>query len=83
MARDDARQGVELTYEQFLDSFGQKNDRILRGWLGDGARSISHQRIGDAKEARYRELRAEKVLSRCRALSSGCGGFAARDGCRR
>ena len=55
--RDTRRpEGVELTYEQFLASFGQKNDRILPAWLGaevDGARM---QRIGEDKEAEFRRL---------------------------
>jgi beta-phosphoglucomutase len=55
-----AAEGVSLTYQQFLDSFGLRNDRILRGWLGPSASSADIQRIGDAKEAEYRRLaRAE------------------------
>lgn len=55
--RDTMRpEGVELTYEQFLASFGQKNDGILPVWLGadvDGARM---QRIGEDKESEFRRL---------------------------
>jgi HAD superfamily hydrolase (TIGR01509 family) len=51
-----AGEGVELTYEQFLASFGQRNDRILRGWLGDDAAPERIRQIGDAKEAEYRRL---------------------------
>jgi beta-phosphoglucomutase len=51
-----AAEGVELTYEQFLASFGQRNDRILRGWLGDDAAPERIRQIGDAKEAEYRRL---------------------------
>jgi beta-phosphoglucomutase len=51
-----AAEGVDLTYEQFLASFGQRNDRILRGWLGDDLSASDMQRIGDAKEAEYRRL---------------------------
>lgn len=50
------QEGVSLTREQFLSSFGQRNDRILRGWLGEDIRMEKISRIGDAKEARYREL---------------------------
>ena len=54
--RDTMRgEGVELTYEQFLASFGQKNDRILAAWLGGETPAHRVQRIGDAKEALYRE----------------------------
>lgn len=58
-----AAEGVSLTYEQFLASFGQKNDRILRGWLGEAAPTERIQRIGDAKEAEYRRLAREGGLS--------------------
>ena len=55
--RDTMRpEGVELTYEQFLASFGQRNDRILPAWLGadvDGGRVL---RIGDDKESEFRRL---------------------------
>ena len=51
-----AAEGVSLTYQQFLDSFGQKNDRILPGWLGPGAGADRIRRVGDAKEAEYRRL---------------------------
>jgi HAD superfamily hydrolase (TIGR01509 family) len=56
--------GYELTYREFLDSFGQKNDRILSTWLGQDTPADRVQRIGDAKEALYRELaRAEGVTA--------------------
>ena len=51
-----AAEGVSLTYQQFLDSFGQKNDRILPGWLGPGADADRIRRVGAAKEAEYRRL---------------------------
>ena len=51
-----AAEGVSLTYQQFLDSFGQKNDRILPGWLGPGADADRIRRVSDAKEAEYRRL---------------------------
>ena len=58
--RDTMRaEGLALTYQQFLDSFGQRNDRILTNWLGAGVSEDDIQRIGDAKEALYRQL-AEK-----------------------
>ena len=56
-------EGLELTYQQFLDSFGQKNDRILTTWLGHGTPPERIQRIGDEKEALYRQLaRAEGLV---------------------
>jgi len=55
--RDTLRpEGVELTYEQFLASFGQRNDRILGAWLGAGVDPERARSIGDAKEAEYRRL---------------------------
>ena len=55
--RDTMRlEGMELTYERFLASFGQRNDRILGAWLGADADAGRVQRIGDAKEAEYRRL---------------------------
>lgn len=56
------REGIELTYQQFLDSFGQKNDRILAAWLGASVTADAIGRIGDAKEALYRELAVAEGL---------------------
>lgn len=56
-------EGVTISYEQFLDSFGQKNDRILRTWLGEGAGADRIHRIGDAKEAEYRRLAEAQGLT--------------------
>lgn len=49
-------EGIELTYDQFLESFGQKNDRILSDWLGATAAPDTIERVGNAKEALYRQL---------------------------
>ena len=51
-----AAEGMEITYQQFLDSFGQKNDRVLALWLGRDASPETVRRIADAKEAGYRQL---------------------------
>lgn len=54
--RDTMRgEGVDLSYEHFLASFGQRNDRILAAWL-PGADPARARRIGDQKEAEYRRL---------------------------
>jgi HAD superfamily hydrolase (TIGR01509 family) len=54
--RDTMRiEGVELSYEQFLASFGQRNDRILGAWLPDIDPDRA-RRIGERKEAEYRRL---------------------------
>ncbi|MBK9943498.1 MAG: HAD-IA family hydrolase [Kouleothrix sp.] len=51
-----AGEQFDLTYAQFVASFGQRNDTILRGWLGAGLAEHEIARIGAAKEQRYREL---------------------------
>jgi HAD superfamily hydrolase (TIGR01509 family) len=56
-------EGIELSYQQFLDSFGQRNDRILAGWLGGGADAGRLARIGDEKERLYRQLAAAEGLA--------------------
>jgi beta-phosphoglucomutase len=55
--RDTMRpEGVDLTYEQFLASFGQRNDRILPNWLGAEPDPARVRRIGDEKETEFRRL---------------------------
>jgi beta-phosphoglucomutase family hydrolase len=49
-----AHEGSPITHEQFLATFGQRNDSILRQWLGEKITPESIQRIGDAKEELYR-----------------------------
>lgn len=56
------REFERITYEQFLASFGKRNDLILREWLGDDITAERIRRIGDAKEARYREIIARDGL---------------------
>ena len=50
-----SKEGSPVTVEKFLATFGQRNDSILRQWLGERATAESIQRIGDVKEAIYRE----------------------------
>jgi HAD superfamily hydrolase (TIGR01509 family) len=57
-----AAEGVDLSHETFLKSFGQRNDRILRDWLGDAAAADRVARVGDAKEVAYRRLVADGSL---------------------
>jgi beta-phosphoglucomutase len=56
-------EGIDLTYDRFLASFGQRNDRILAGWLGPGADPARIQRIGEEKEAEYRRLAETRGLT--------------------
>lgn len=48
--------GVPVTYEQFAGTFGQKNDRILRSWLGPDATAERIAQVAEAKESEYRRL---------------------------
>jgi HAD superfamily hydrolase (TIGR01509 family) len=47
---------VRVTRDQFKSTFGQRNDRILRGWLGAESTDERISRIAEAKEAEYRRL---------------------------
>jgi beta-phosphoglucomutase len=58
-----AAEGYDLAYQQFLDSFGQKNDTILAKWLGVSTPTETVRRIGDAKEAMYREIAQREGLA--------------------
>src|SRR6185295_5419808 len=57
------RAGVGITRQDFLSSFGQRNDAILTKWLGKNASAGKIEQIGNDKEERYRELvRLEGLL---------------------
>jgi beta-phosphoglucomutase len=51
-----ANEGIAITREQFLSTFGQRNDSILPQWLGPGATAERIDKIANAKEELYREL---------------------------
>jgi beta-phosphoglucomutase len=51
-----AAEAVAITREQFLASFGQRNDSIVPQLLGRGASAERVERIGEAKEECYRRL---------------------------
>jgi beta-phosphoglucomutase len=51
-----AKEGVVITREQFLSTFGQRNDSIIPTILGSAATAERIERIGQAKEERYRQL---------------------------
>ena len=55
--------GLSVTYQQFKASFGQRNDRILKVWLGPDSHVDRIERIAEAKEAEYRRLAAEHGLT--------------------
>ena len=58
-----AGEKLTITYDQFLASFGRKNDPIMREWLGAGYSPERSARLADAKEADYRRLVAEQGLT--------------------
>jgi beta-phosphoglucomutase family hydrolase len=49
-------EGVTITREQFLSSFGQRNDSIVPRWLGASATAERIEKIANAKEELYRGL---------------------------
>jgi beta-phosphoglucomutase family hydrolase len=50
------KEGIAITREQFLATFGQRNDSILPQWLGASATPDRMERIATAKEQLYRDL---------------------------
>ena len=51
-----ANQGIAITREQFLASFGLRNDSVLPRWLGAAATPERIEKIANAKEEMYRHL---------------------------
>ena len=51
-----ANRGVSITREQFLSSFGQRNDAIISRWLGAAATPDCITEIANAKEQLFRDL---------------------------
>ena len=51
-----ADEGIAITHDQFLATFGQRNDTVLTGWLGADASEAHRDRIGETKEAAFRRL---------------------------
>ena len=58
-----AAEGIPITHDQFVVTFGQRNDSILPRWLGADAMADRIQRVGDAKEELYRRLVRESGLA--------------------
>jgi HAD superfamily hydrolase (TIGR01509 family) len=57
-----AEEGHSITPRQFADSFGKRNDTILRGLLGPDLTDDWIRRVSDAKEERYRRYVRERGL---------------------
>jgi beta-phosphoglucomutase family hydrolase len=51
-----ANEGITITREQFLASFGLRNDSVLPRWLGATATPERIEKIANAKEEMYRHL---------------------------
>jgi beta-phosphoglucomutase len=51
-----AAEGLPITHDQFVHSFGKRNDLILSGWLGKDADPERMHRLSEVKEARFRAL---------------------------
>ena len=47
--RNVANEGITITREQFLASFGQRNDSIIPRWIGTTSTPERIERIGNAK----------------------------------
>ena len=58
-----SREGFPITYEQFLATFGQRNDSILRQWVSEKITPELIRRIGDSKEALYRQHVRQRGIS--------------------
>src|SRR5262249_19231304 len=58
-----AHEGIAITREQFLSSFGQRNDSILPRWLGPAATRERIDQIADSKEEMYRQLIRKNGIS--------------------
>jgi beta-phosphoglucomutase family hydrolase len=58
-----SREGFPVTHAEFFATFGQRNDSILRQWLGERATPELIRRIGDAKEALYRQHVREQGIA--------------------
>jgi len=51
-----ADEGISITHDQFLSSFGQRNDSIIPLWLGADAGPEQVRKIEIAKEDRFRGM---------------------------
>jgi len=58
-----ANEGITITREQFLASFGQRNDSIIPRWLGAAATPERIEKISKAKEELYRHLVRREGMS--------------------
>jgi beta-phosphoglucomutase family hydrolase len=57
-----AEENYELSKERFNEMFGQRNDTILRSYLGSNITDSEIARIAEAKESLYRKLVKERGI---------------------
>ncbi len=57
-----ASEGFALSEDKFRETFGQRNDTVLRNVFGDAYPDAEIKRVGDLKEARYRDLVTDKGI---------------------
>jgi beta-phosphoglucomutase family hydrolase len=57
-----ARENVEVPYQSFLDTFGQRNAQILPLWLGPAAPPERIERVSQEKEAVFRRIIGQSGL---------------------
>jgi len=58
-----ASEGVKITKNQFLATFGQRNDSIIPQLLGGDVTSDTVERVGNSKEKRYRDMIRRKGIA--------------------
>ena len=58
-----AKEGIAITRDQFLASFGQRNDSTIPRYLGTDATPERIEKISLAKDATYRRLVRERGIS--------------------
>ena len=56
-------EGTPITHDQFLSSFGRRDDSIIPRWLGAASTPERVERIAKAKEELYRRLIREHGIS--------------------
>jgi hypothetical protein len=75
-----ANEGIAITHEQFLSSFGQRNNSIIP----DGWALYRHQSASRGSQMPKRNFiviwLAETASHRCPGLQVGCTGFTSKDG---
>jgi len=64
-----ASEGITITHDQFLASFGQRNDSIIPAWLGAKISTERIRTIETAKEEMFRLLVRERGVSPLRGVA--------------